>query len=118
MSLATKRQTTKMFERLKSGIFAPAQKKPVGVQCSFCPEIIWKHKEAGGRLFLYKNRPICARCRILKGSKYNKLILGDKKRFEKDVELRNKIEQDKADEQVRRVAAESQKDNLSVKINK
>lgn len=106
-----------MLERLKSGIWVKKE-KPVAVACGYCPELIWKHKEANGRLFLYNNKPICARCRILKGSKMKNRILGDKKLYLKDQEVREKIEQEKANEQVRQVAMQSQNDNPDVKIKK
>lgn len=107
-----------MFERLKSGIFVPNQPKPVAVQCGYCPELIWKHKEANGRLFLLKGKPICARCRILKGSKMAKKILSDRKLYLRDKELAEKIEQEKANAQVAKIAAESQAQNPNVKLIK
>jgi hypothetical protein len=99
------------YNATQSGIYVPeSTHKPVGVQCGFCPEIIFKHKEAGGRLFLHKGeKPICARCRILKGSKYAGRIRKDRKKYEQDLAEQKKIEENKEVERVAKIAVESQK---------
>ena len=101
-------EKTRYVKHPNSGILVP-QKQAVGVQCGYCPEIIFRHKEAGGRLFLYKGRPICARCRILKGSKFSKQIRADKPKYQRDVDEKAKIATDKDAIRVAKVAHESQK---------
>ena len=85
------------------GIFAP---QPIGVQCHFCPTIIFAQNEARGRLFLLGNDPICARCRILRGRTGN-AIRHDKPRYDKDVIAREERIQAEADAKMRKLAAES-----------
>ncbi len=100
------------FAKAKSGIFVPHDltKQPVGVQCGFCPAVIFQHMEAGGRLFMHRGKtPICARCRILKGSKFAKQIRRDKKLYEKDLKVKETLADNKERMRVAEIAHESQK---------
>lgn len=91
------------LQRTKSGLLIPAH-KPVGVQCGFCPTIIFRHNEAKGRLFMLQGKPICAKCRILKFSKFSKQIRRDKKIFKKDMEFKERMVQDLANQKVEQLA--------------
>lgn len=105
-------QQTQFVRSTQSGLLIPqsSQNRPVGVQCGFCPEIIFKHKEAGGRLFMHRGTtPICARCRILKGSRFAKVIMKDRKLYEKDKDLKEKMAEDNEIIRVAGIAVESQK---------
>lgn len=101
----------------KGGIIVPDKKKR-GVQCGFCPAIIHAHKEAGGQLRLIKDKPICARCRILKGSAFKGQIKKGKKQYDAVIKEREDTKQKKADDQALLVAEASQKNNPSVKLSK
>ena len=100
---------------LKSGLIVPKQQE-VAVQCEFCPALIWKHKESKGRLFLHNGKPICARCRILKGSRLAKMIRGDRKEFERDQAAHEKVLQHKADLRVEEAAIDSRNRHPDVAI--
>jgi hypothetical protein len=91
------------YTQTESGIVVPT-KKPVGVRCGYCPVIIFKQNESNGRLFMFRDLPICARCRILKGSKFANKIRIDKARYEKGIENKEKQIQADADAKVRELA--------------
>ncbi len=95
---------------LSNGILIPrgAIKEKIGVRCGFCPKVIYRDEEAKGRLFVISGKPVCARCRILKG-KFGKLIRKDHKKFEEDVELKGKVGQERANRKVRELAYETQR---------
>lgn len=95
------------YSKTKSGLLVP-KKEDVGVKCAFCPMVIFKDKEAKGRLFVKNGKPICVRCRILTG-KFGNKIKSDKGKFEKDYKLRNDIAQQRANDEIMRIAAISQK---------
>lgn len=96
------------YTKNKAGILVPKDKE-VGVRCSMCPEMIWSHNEAGGRVHLVKGKPVCARCRIMKlgNPLMIKQIRSDKAKYLKDLDEKDKYQQAKADEQVRLVASQS-----------
>lgn len=64
--------------------------------------------EANGRLYLLQGKPICARCRILKGSKMRFRILYDKGNLKKDLILRESILQKQENKRINEVALKSQ----------
>lgn len=78
------------------------------VPCGYCPQKIYKDMEANGRLYLLQGKPICARCRILKGSKMRFRILYDKGNLKKDLILRESILQKQENKRINEVALKSQ----------
>lgn len=104
------------YHKTSTGIFVPQGEKPVGFQCGFCPNIIFGHKEAGGRLFIKDGQPICPVCRVKRG-KFGKRIRYDKRRFEADDKKRKELIQKNADEKMLKVAEASQ-NKTDAKLNK
>ena len=74
------------FVKSEAGIILP-KKNLVGVHCYYCPQIIYKDREAKGRLWLVKGKPACAKCRILNG-RFGSIIKRDKKNYEEDLQKR------------------------------
>ena len=103
------------FLKTNSGILVP-QKKPIGYRCGFCPEIIFQHKESGNKVRLSNGKPICPRCRILRG-RFGKQIMSDKKAYLKDIDLKEKMAQEKANQNAIKVAEQTQRDTKT-KIKK
>lgn len=95
------------FTKTKSGIIVPATQS-VPVRCDYCPSLIFKDKEAEGRLHLLEGRVACAKCRILRSSKYAKQILADKEEREKDLTEKERLAQAEADQEIRVIAHGSQ----------
>ena len=83
--------------------------RPKAVQCGYCPKMIYKHQEAGGRLWMMNGKPACARCRIMAHRSMAARIREDEPAYRADVAERNKREQAEANKQVEHIAAESQK---------
>ena len=83
--------------------------RPIGVQCGYCPKLIFKNQEAGGRLFLMNGRPACARCRIMKDHRMASRIRDNILAYKKDFDARTKREQESEDRKIREIALKSQK---------
>lgn len=94
------------FQPTKTGILVP---KPKATPCGYCPDGIWAHNEAGGKIHTVDGKPICAKCRIMKSSRYASRILNDKKKYKKDVEARKELQQRNENERMIDVAIASQK---------
>lgn len=92
-----------------NGIMIPESARPVGVQCGFCPKVIFKQNEAGGRLFIAEKEglPICARCRVLRG-RMARVIRRDVDKYEKDKDRREKAIQQAANEKAAEIAKATQ----------
>lgn len=83
-------------------------KKKKGTNCGYCPVIIFTDNEAGKKIHFINKKPACARCRILKGSRFIKQIKKDKKLFEIEQKRRNETKQKEADEKVKDFALKRQ----------
>jgi len=105
---------TNDFHKSQSGIMVPTSALPVGVECAFCDYVIFKQNEAGGRLYLHQGKPICARCRILKGSKYANIIRQDVDVYEKDILAKKHHAEAKEIQRVAEIAVASQKNTEHV----
>lgn len=100
----------KMVRDPSSGLLIP---QPVGVRCGYCTYIIFKQNEAGGRLFIHKGKPICARDRILMGSRMAGRIRSDKRKYETDKKAQKAAAEEKEVLRVAEIAVESQKRGLA-----
>jgi len=78
------------------------------MRCGYCPRIILPEGEVGGRLHIARGKPICPTCRIMHGSKFSKQIQGDKKNYQKDKEVKEKVSNDKELKKNMEIAAASQ----------
>jgi len=86
-----------------------AKKKTVeGTQCGYCPVIIYTDNEAGGKIHFLDSKPACARCRIIRGSKFAKIIKKDKKFFIRNKKKREKARQKIEDKKVNEFALKNQ----------
>lgn len=110
-------QKTKQWVRKSTGLLV-SQEMQKGFRCGFCPNIIFLDKESGGKLFITDNKPVCAKCRIFNRSRYAKQIRDDRVEYEKDQAILSKMIQKKADEWVKVVAEQSQKNTKSKMITK
>ncbi len=93
------------FIKTKSGFVIPSNS---GVHCFYCPAIIYKDREAAGRLFLMNGKPACARCRILAKSKVSSQIRRDSNLYKQDLQNKNEHSQQIANEKVIDIASKTQ----------
>lgn len=99
----------------QSGILLPGVKPGrQSMQCGFCPNKIYRDQEAGHRLFVLSGKPICPRCRILRGRMGDK-IKNDRAAYERDLREKEKFEQAKADADAI-ITAEISQRNTQTKI--
>lgn len=91
----------------KSGILLPESAIDRGTRCAHCPNIIFENEEPKGRIHLDKYyKPICVRCRVLKGRKAQEII-HDRRYIQKDAETLEEAVQRFENERVAEIAAES-----------
>jgi hypothetical protein len=81
-----------------------SQNKPEGVQCGYCPKIIYKHNESGNKIWISKGKPICAVCRIMKHTKIANKIKKDFPKFEDAMKKKGELIQKAENERVLNVA--------------
>lgn len=98
------------FIKTKSGILIPesSQEKPVAVECGYCPNLIWKHKEVKGKLHMVNGSPMCTHCRVMKFSKMKRAMVKDKKSHHIDQKVRQDFIQDRENKRIEQIAAHSQ----------
>lgn len=94
--------------KIKKGEKVIPLEQPITVRCNYCPTLITKEQEAGGRLHYIDGRPACAKCRILRKSKVADTIKADKGNYEADLKKKEEIAQAQADAEIRGVAYDSQ----------
>lgn len=96
------------FTPTATGLLVPNHSKLAGVRCGFCPTVIRKDAEVNGRLHIFEQKPICPKCRILRNDKSSGAIRSDKPKYEIDVKKRDAHLQEVHNNDVRRLAIESQ----------
>ena len=89
-----------------SGILVPSEAR-TGIPCGHCPRMIWKDREAKGRLFVLSGKPICAVCRIKRG-KTGEQIKRDGRLLREDMDAREKLEKKQEQDRVIDIAIASQ----------
>ena len=87
------------------------------IKCRYCTGLIYKDQEPNGEIHFHKKKPICAKCRILKFSKFSKKIIKDKPLFVEDMEEKGKRKQEQANSNAEAVAIASQEKTKS-RMNK
>lgn len=83
--------------------------------CGYCPAFVYAHLEPQGEYKYLDGLPICARCRILKGTKASEII-ADKDRVAEDLKTKNDLRQKKADDLAIEVAIATQEETQTQMI--
>lgn len=94
------------FGKTASGIEVPLRK---GIQCGYCPRVIFKEHEPHGKLKLVDGRPMCPVCRVTKLDKAGRFITsgGERRRYDRDVIERDKLAEQLEKQRVEDIAATS-----------
>lgn len=91
------------------------KEEPKHLVCGYCPRFIFQSDEPNAQYRYLDGLPICARCRILKGSKASEII-ADKDRVKEDLKIKNDLRQKKADEVAIDVAIATQEETKTQMI--
>jgi len=103
------------MEQTKSGIIIPRSKKPA--LCGFCGQPVFAHNEVNGRIHFRVGKVICISCRVLSGKQARGIVLDVARNIGKDRMEKQRVKQNKANDQAIEVALASQ-DNTRTKMNK